>query len=590
VTDRLAVGVLVALLVGCGGADDGGDNTCDMAIAFSPSMPEVGQEINLTGVIDRFGASGIEIYDWQLDLVGTPVPFAALTPDNDQISFIPVQEGSYRVTLNGSVGSEQCIGKIEMVGVAPSGADSESYKLRVVPLGDEVPVQDLTITVRGGLNADLGPLSLSQGQQVVGTVGGAIAPQVSYIRFRSQTTPALLIEAFTNSSGVFDVRLPDATYDVLVVPQDGVSAPYGMSSATPLTLATTLSVAAADGFSGTVLDGAGQPVGGAGVQLTIDGVPTTIATTNGAGQFTVAGRAGNSAGISVVPPAGSGLPTLELDGSAGPSVANGASLSIDYAAALASQSVSTTVVDTDASSPVAAARATWIARPIAASATLSVDAGAPISVAGRMRLAVVTNGAGIAPATLLPNAVYDVVVEPAAGAAGSVTLVTADLTAGAAPTIVLDDAGQVVATVQGDSMPLADVRVVATPIGTLANIASAGATSVSATDGSFTLDLVALGDYEIALDGSGHPHTNRTLGISAPGAGASDNQGAIALGDALSITGQLEIAGGSVAAGAHISVLCIACPAEEALIPVSETIVDLSGSFELRVPDPGVTP
>ncbi len=211
----------------------------------------------------------------------------------------------------------------------------------------------------------------------------------------------------------------------------------------------------------------------------------------------------------------------------------------------------------DGSTPAGGSRVTWIARPIAGAGTITIGAASSPATGVVRRSAAVDAGGDMA-ATLLPEAVYDAVVEPPAGApratdAPSVTAV--DLSGGgepgplalAAPARLL---GQVVAPPDRDDedgapIPLAGVRVQATPrAGVLLGAASAGAAAITDGEGRFTLSVAGGGAYEVTADGIALREGRIRLYVNAPAPGAASDLDVLALPRVLRAIGVIEMGGG----------------------------------------------
>src|SRR6185436_16268829 len=139
-------------------------------------------------------------------------------------------------------------------------------------------------------------------------VTGPNGPLPAYLRFIPNTAPEAIIEAFSDSTGHATVVLDADSYTVLVVPSIAGAAPrriVNWSSSNPFVVTD-----AGTPVSGEVRDPAGAAIGGAKVQLTIDGVPSTLATTAGDGSFQL--RAPTVAGAITV----DGVRTRRLGGRA----------------------------------------------------------------------------------------------------------------------------------------------------------------------------------------------------------------------------------------------------------------------------------
>jgi hypothetical protein len=193
------------------------------------------------------------------------------------------------------------------------------------------------------------------------------------------------------------------------------------------------------------------------------------------------------------------------------------------------------------------------------------------------------------PALQLPEAVYDVLIEPAAGADGA-QLMEVDLSPGVATPqrLALGAPARVRGVVTDASgAALAGVRVSATPSGALAGATTAGAAAVTGATGEFVLSLAGGGDYELAWTTADARHARARQTVRAPGAGAELDLAAVSLAPALRVSGRVTIAGGAGgSAGVTLQLLCFTCNGAEPSWPVAEAVTGATGEFALAVPDP----
>ena len=591
-------------LAGCGG-DDGGDGdppmdsgvigSCAMAMIISPNLPDTGQPMVLEATIEHDGwLPGLEVYEWRVWRDG--VEITDFTPRFEDQRAIEVatagRAGVFRIELEGEVGEVACLSQSETFNVRVAGANVVSYRLRAVPLAEhQSPVQEQRIDVYGGVDAMVAEWQLSAGESIAGVVQDAAGVGVpAYIRMQADNLPQL--EAFAGQDGMFSARVSSTgNYDVLVVPGSPTLAPRWLVQLSPLEL-QRLDVDEGVLLSGTVLTDSGTPVVGARVSAQIDGVPTTIATTAANGGFSVRGVDGAVLELTAVPPEAMGLPALELPASAGLSAEDG--IEVRYAAGVSSRSVSLDVREIDGTSPAVGARVTWIARPSSNAATISVGNDSAAG-SGWSRQSAVTGAGGVTPALVLPEMVYDVVVEPAADSIDqSVTLTTIDLRAGqpAPAPMSLQPPARIVGDVRDAAQPMGapieGARVSARPLGLLASIPSAAAHDAAGT-GRFELSVVAGGTYEIEVAGVGAAFAATRREVQAAGPASELDLGSISLPRAIEIRGSVATANGvGGARGVHLTLLCWACTGQEAERPIAEVVTSASGDFSLPVPDPGV--
>ena len=605
-TSPIARAALVAALaLGCGGGSvsttvdgstttsDSGVNTCEMEISFSPESPHAPGTIYVDGSINHGSFVGVEDYSFYVSFDDHSVAVEERDPfDGSKIAFAAEEIGPYRVTLYGSVGYQDCIDRSVTINVTDATAPTENYRLRFVPtLSQPAPIQERVVEIPGGADYSLGGVSLDNGVSASGAIVDSDAtPLAAYLRVISSGTDPQVVETFADSAGEFSTRLAAGTYDVLVIPADEGVAPE-LRTGLAVGGLSLLTLTAGDAISGTVRDGAGSAVVGARVSLRIDGVPSTIATTGAGGEFTVLARAGGATAVTVAPPPGSGLPRLELPASAGLVASVGVELAIAYAAGSTARDLSIPVNLSDGLTPAPATRVTWIARPLSAVGSVTAD-GDSYDAAGALRLTSVADAGGVVTATQLPEALYDVILEPVAAPAGElVALTTVDLRPSIAPPTALALASAVLLTgsVNADSSPVANVVITALPRDLLANVGVASAMAVTDSAGEYSLGVIGGGEYDLVFAAPGDDLTRaRLVAVTAPLADPLVLD-PVELDRAIAVSGQLTIPGvAGGAAGVHVMALCYACTGVEAVAPVAEAVTDSGGRFTLAIPDPGL--
>ena len=605
----LAIWTLAALVsAGCGdeggsdygGADAAPGGTCSLAMEV-PTNPDTSTEMIVYGLVNRDTGQlyGQEHLFWQVFLASDGDRQMTTSPGELQHSVRVVTSGSpgvYRIELTGDIGGRDCTAAIETVNVRDYRARVVDYRLRAIsPAADQVPVQDRDLQVYGGTAAVMARWELSAGrpaQGVVHTDTGEGAP--AYLRFTAPNTPQ--IEAFSGADGRFSTILQSGvSYQLLVIPQDSALAP----SLLPPMTAEQLSEIQVDGghtIDGTVRDSLGLPVVDARVTGHLGQVPTTIATTDENGQFTlrigVDPQGSLPLAATVVPPASSGLPTVELRPES--NLVPTAGLAIEYASTLTARSVALAVKKLDGTTPAVGARVTFRARTMAAAATAE-SAGASASMAGTTRITAVVDVAGVLPPLLLPEATYDVVVEPAsAGPGESVNIAFLDLAPGqpTPPSLNLAPPARLVGQVYDaqalEAPPVTGVDISAHPQALLANTASASAFDTSG-DGTFALALAGNGAYQLTARSRDDRFARVAMNITAPAAGQELDIGALAMPATLEIEGSVALPGSTTGAGGiHLMVLCYDCTGVDAERPIAEVVTSPTGAFVLHVPDPGI--
>ncbi len=599
----MAVAAAAMLGLSCGATTDGGGNadagangdagvTCSFYYDITPDDGLTAPvTVVATAVVNDGGLTGVRNITWTVQFEGqdiTPAPEG----DNSQISFLAEQPGDYYIQIAGDIGGKGCTATNGTETVLDPNAGSRQYRLRLVPApGQPAPVQERIIRVFGEIGASLPPISMDNGTEVGGTLKGpGDIPLAAYLRVAQVGSLSAAVETFADSAGEFSLWLDPSLHDFLVVPADETLAPMRFSSVNVTTL-NELTITQGDAISGTVRDGAGQPLANARVSLRIDDVPSTIATTDGAGAFTVYGRAGGATTINVVPPAGSGLPQLDLDAGAGLVAASATPLAIQYAAGLSSRTVSVNVTRADAATPVPLAGTTWIADGIAAAGTVTPNGGSALDASGRVRVTAMANGSGAITGLTLPETSYTVLVEPTPSTPSSELLAmrSVDLSAGMpTPAALSLSAG---ATIQGvvsddDQLPVSGVRVTASPRGAIANSPTTSGSAVTNAAGQYTLLVVGGGSYDLRYDSLANTHGQSVASVTAPAEGMNEQRN-VTLADAVPVTAQVTIPGiPGGASGVSVTALCFDCTGPDAVRPVAEAVTGLNGVFTLAIPDP----
>lgn len=538
---------------------------CTVAVHFAPAMPVAGATV--VAQADVLGGSGVLTYQWSVERSGAPVTFSPVDASGRDISFVAATAGVYQVRVL----VPSCSVTQQELNVSEPGANQRPVRLRFVPppsLG--VPPQERSVMVPGGSDFALGSVVLDPGTSfpvAVRTTGGA--PLAAYLRFTARSTPDATVEAWSGGAGTAQVRLAGGHQDVLVVP-DAALAPLVVTDWDPAS--GSLTVDSGQAWSGTVLDAGGAALAGARVSLESGGVPSTVGTTDAAGRFTLRWR--DAAGVErlvVAPPAGRGLPRLEL------AVAITGDATIRYAAG-APRSLAGALVTVGGVAAADVDVALALTRPAAATIELPTST---VSAVGVQQLVLRTDGTGRLPAATAIAAAGNLYV--ASGGRGAVDLTvplgaSLDVAAPVAVTgRVVDSAGAAVAGARLRAA-LAD------------ELAWSGAPVVTAqTDasGGWAMTLAPGQPYTLAVtDPSARRAGAREL-VTMPGAGAVP---AIALGPALRLTGELRATGiASPLRAVGVAALCqLGCAGLERERPLGEAVTDAAGRFVVAVPDPGV--
>lgn len=571
-------------LMGCAAGDANQPGTDAGAVGPScqlnliqPSSAEVGQDIELSLIVDETSTSGAHSYSWSVELAGVAVPVATVSSLGDRVSFIPSEAGSYGVVVDGNIGTTRCTSAIGNLNVAAVGAIKQKFRLRVVPPTQAAPTQDIVIEIFGGASATLPTMAVDEGELVdilVLDAAGAGEPGYLRARLRGGTDP-IDYEGFTGPEGRLSLRLPQARFDLLFVPTNPASPPEQFLDVSAPDLATMI-LASPQPLRGFVFDSDGVGLAGLRVSLRVDGVDTTTTTTGADGAFAVMGRYGSLSGLRVAGDAGRGLPSLRADGLTGQAITGASSLAIRYSQPTISASASLSLPQ---GGPAIGARAEW---RLETSAAATITAGTAEDVSGSLRVFATANGAGLALAEI-PNLPTDFVAHSLDGDSARVARAlpwpsSANQSIALAEHIVLtvsttDENGAVVAGTQVSAAPLRELLPAGEPVA-----------AITDNDGKASLTLVDGASYEVSV--------RATAGLAAEPAILSQvTTGTVGpiikLHQTLALSGRLS--GSSLAiAGASISLHCFDCTGAESSRTLSSSTTDPAGRFVLQVLDPGV--
>ncbi len=543
---------------------------CNVFLMFDPVQPEAGNPVRATSTIDGF--FGVPVYQWSVirDADNTPVTFMDAQPDHSAISFTADLAGVYDVDLQVDGGTGFCPTAQSQLNVLAPGGNVVPYRLRVASPG--APPQEQSLQVYGGAgDYAFGSFVLSPGVTASGTVKNGTTPVPAYLRFIPNGNPDEIVEAFAGVDGTFTAQLVDQAHTVLVVPAVAGSAPAVLSWTTGQ---TTLAVTAGSAISGVVTGPSGAVLANATVQLTINNIPTTIATTAANGSFTVHGvlAPGQLSLVDVTPPAASGLPRL----TASATFDLTQSVQVHYAAALVIRNLAGTVVQR--TSGLANANVIVVGALAGAG---NVTAGASVSASGAVRASATTNATGVLPALLAPNGPLSAVVEVTPN---DLAVAAIDLSTSVPATITAPAQLHPTGVTTVASTPLAGAALEAAPIGALAAAGESSVFATSDTSSNFTLALAAGGHYQLRL--------SSPTGLAGPSA-IADVTGAtlpatIALPPPVSISGSVSLTGNPAPiAGAAVQILCKSCVGIDRSRPIASAASDLSGAFHITVADPG---
>jgi len=595
------VAIAAALLaVACGAGLDGGDDgsypdggvpgdgggpdaplppPCLGRLDFEPAQPVAGAHNEVVARIPE----PLEVLDWQvLGPDGRPRPFQLADADRAAIRFVVDQPGDYTIFANSG-----CLFPLAVAG------DGTIFKLRMVPtMTEQVPPQERDLALPGDvLSASGYDYTLERGNLAEGVVvDSAQAPVAAYVRATPIDHEDLSVETFTDASGRFAARVLSGEHDLLVVPQatgDRELAPFRIGQWT-WEQATTIEVPASDPISGFVEDLAGDRLVGATVMLRIDGVPTTVDTTDGNGAFTVRGHIaadGSPATLTVVPPYDLGLPRLE----AAMTVHAGRELAIRYRPSLVVRPVSGVVVrayDRAASQYVAGAARVTFAGTIPVAADVDDGGGGKVVHASGEVLVEVEAGAdGAVPPFLLPAvAGLSAVIDPVRG-----NLAVVALGAGGAVPSLLDAALEVpihVHAIDDAEHGLPGIQVRAIPKGALAAASLTVPSYATNASGNVAVPLAPGGSYDLLVIDPRSTHGGAQREHVVTGEAFED----FILPGATPVAGQLSTPERQPVARAVVSLFCKYCSGPQSVRPLVRVLSNDSGAYQLPVPRPTAAP
>lgn len=587
----MRVAVLATALAACGGdfagqppdapvATDGGSDAspaCAVNVSFEPPMPYAFDGARVRAVAHVSNAPGVLAYTWEVKRNGTVIAYDSAAPDMSAVDFDASIAESYEATVMIGGTSELCPVTPFTVNVLVPGANSQQYRVRVYPpAAMPAPPNEKLVLVSGGANMSMGVFTVDPGVVVTGTTSAR-----AYLRFAPVAAPDAYVEAFADAAGAFSVRVLNQPHDVLVVPLVPGLAPRRVAGWLP---GTNLPLTAGTAITGVVRDPAGAPLAGAQVQLAIGGVPTTLATTDATGAFTVrASTLAGTATVEVTAPAASGLPRL-IASSAVFDLAQ--PVQVAYDGGLAVRDLAGAVVRRGG---VAQANAQVVVVGTLATAG-TVTAGTTAGAAGEVRAHATANASGVLPVLRAPDELLSAVV---ALAPDDVTLSALDLRG--APPATVDVPALASHTVQlrnTSNVALPGAVLEARPKGALA-MAGLGAVRVVADANGDALVALAPGAvYDLHYaDPRGHEVGRLAGAITVEDQTAAGLPAAYNLPKAVELKGALALAGNpQPIGGAAVQILCATCAGTERLVPLAEGASSSAGAFAVPVADPGTMP
>jgi hypothetical protein len=569
---------------GSGGADLPPEPPCVIGLEVAPGNPVAGPTTIVHVTASPSNRPGVPSYDWSVGFNGTAVPFNQLDTGSE-IEFEAPDPGVYDVGVDlGADAGELCRAALRPVNVAAPNARTDTVRLRVLPPSGMAapPIEKLRV-INGGATVNIGTIGIDTGLPVPLRVLGPSGGIPAYLRFAPTNAPDAIIEAFAGPSGAARAVLLLQPYDVLVIPSaDGV-APGRITSWSP-TSGTDLVVDGGSLVTGTVTGPGDTPLADARVQLAINGVPSTLATTGVTGQFALRAPTGVTGlvTVEVTPDPTSGLPRLSATSS---SWNLGVPLDIRYARNLARKDLAGLTlqrVRQGQPTTLAHARVTVVGALVTVG---MVSAGMSASASGTVRITTSTDANGTLPSVQVPSARLSAVIEVTPGDLAVVeldTTTTVPSTLDAPPmqliaTAALGPAGA------GDSAALPDAVLDVVPIGALAMAAAPGLHVTADASGAITALLASGGHYDLRF----RDPVGRRAPLVVADRVVSTIELSYPLPPALQLRGAVTLDGIQAMANASVQLLCNACSGLDRDRPIAETITNNAGQFVLAVPDPG---
>ncbi len=574
--------VIAIVLAGCGGSDAGqpitdsnpagdgatGDGSpgCGVSVTFEPPMPFAFPGSRTRAVVHVSNAPGVLMYQWQVKRNGTTITYDPAAPDNSAVEFDTAIAAPYETMVMISGTSQQCPSSPFSVNVAVPGANSTQVRLRVYPPPTvAAPPSEKLVLVSGGADQTAGVVSIDPGLIATGT-----ATTQAYLRFIPLAARDAYIEAFSGATGTFSVRVLNQAHDVLVVPIVAGFAPRLVTGWLP---GSNLTVDAGIAVTGTVRDQNNALLAGAKVQMTIGGVPTTLATTDVNGAFTVRSSVTTGAAtIEVTPPATTGLPRLVASSAA---FDFSSSITVAYSAAQIRDLSGSVVKRNTVAQPGAQVIVTGT---IANAGTIG-----GVAATGEVRASGTANGAGVLPSIRAPDALLSAVTMISPADFGVATL---DLRAGVPATV--DAPPMVAAATQLRNLamaPLPGAVFEAVPKGALGMTGLGTIRVVADGSGNVTTQLAANTIYDLHLSDPQGTSAPRTVSDVTTVDATYDLPKAIRISGSLTLSGNPQVIG-----NAAVQILCAvgaSCVGTARSIPLAEAASAADGKFSVGVLDPG---
>ncbi|HLL20937.1 MAG TPA: hypothetical protein VK427_02350, partial [Kofleriaceae bacterium] len=305
------------------------------------------------------------------------------------------------------------------------------------------------------------------------------------------------------------------------------------------------------------------------------GVPSTLATTDAAGAFTLRSSASvGTSRIEVTPPASTGLPRLVATGS----FDLGQPVQVRYAAMAIRDLAGATVRRAGVVQPNANVT---IVGTLANAGT--IGAGANVAAIGEVRVSAMANANGVVPTLRAPDALLAAVVTR-----DDTTYSTVDLRTTTPATIEAPPLTEVITQLRNaTNAPLGGAVFEAVPTGTFAMAGAGSVRVVADASGAITARLAPGAPYDVQLsDPRGHElgrlAAPRTIVSLTP----AQMTASYTLPKALQLKGTLSLTGNPIG-NARVQILCVTCTGTAREIPLAESSSSAMGAFSVAVGDPG---
>jgi len=565
-----------------------------------------GETLSLAGRI--IGTEDPTTLDWRWSVSRSGVEVAfTVSPTNPANITIPIDvAGVYQIR---AMASALCQGV-----VAASSVSAQErripYFVRVLPPPEAQSLPRETLLEIGGGQPTGRDFHLEGGARIKvdpRNENGFAAP--SYIRITPRAS-TFVTEGYSGLQGGL-TRQVDAltTHDILVVPTDRLPPRnfVGLTLAAINVEAFTMSPGVS--VRGTVRHN-GQPVTNARLLLRQNGVPSTVGISDKSGSYAIEALSGRH-GLRVEPDPDSTLPQLALSEASGllfAANAPGVRVDLDYLT-MPTAELTLSVRTPDGATPVRGAQVHLAsAGPIPAVATLTVNSGSPMTVAGNVLRQLESDAFGVVRFTELPKGplVARVLPPEGGGTTGatpvklSVDLSGGDVDLGSVP---LGTRIRVTGTLLPASRA-AGIRVVARPIESESNAALPGldplkntVTTVADANGQYVLSLAPNQSYRFFA----YPALGKE--IESPRAHLGDRAIATlpvtlspwSLPTGIIFSGRVYDSKQQLRPGTVVQIFCVGAstncvnflsPNIEHALPVGEALTNAQGAYAIVLPDP----